>query len=492
MKTRSILTTMLLLVIGLLNVASVQAQTDDDFFIGLEFNQQYDTVLAVPMMTARSYASMPRTASLKTYCPTPKNQGRQGSCVGWSSTYSARTILYARRKGWTNQNTITSNAFSPSYVYNQIKLGSACQQGSYITSAMKVLQQQGAPLLSQFPYSCGQTVSYSDRQKASPYKIKTYHRLSYNASDRNATLKNVKKALSNGNPVVIGMSVYSSFTYAKGVWNGKQDNYRGGHAMTIIGYDDNKYGGAFEVMNSWGNYWGNAGYIWIRYSDMHKNCKEYYEMVGYAAAPAPKPDNNDDNKPKPVTNKFDLNGSFKLVKSDNSTMYATLATNANRDFNIIKKKTETKSTYKLNQSQKSGTEFRIYISNNEPAYVYLLGYGSKSGKVSPIYPFEGYSAYLGYKKSNVAIPNEDYFIGLDNQTGKDYLCVLYSKKALNIKSVAQKLQAESGAFNERVKKVLGSNMVDGKNIEFKRNEISFKAKSSGKSVVPIILEFDHI
>ena len=33
------------------------------------------------------------------------------------------------------------------------------------------------------------------------------------------------------------------------------------HAMTIIGYDDNKYGGAFEVMNSWGEAFGNKGFV---------------------------------------------------------------------------------------------------------------------------------------------------------------------------------------------------------------------------------------
>lgn len=496
MKTRIIFIT--LIFFGL--VLTTQAQPDDEFFTGLEFNEKYDTVLAVPVMTSRSFASMPSKSSLKKYCPTPKNQGSQGSCVGWSSSYSARTILYAKRKGWKDAYTITSNAFSPSYVYNQIKLGSDCSQGSYISSAMNVLTKQGTPKLKDHPYVCNSSISYKDKSNASSYKIKTYHRLSYDMYDKNKTLKNVKKALSNGNPVVIGMSVYSSFSYAKGVWSGVQDNYRGGHAMTIIGYDDSKYGGAFELMNSWGSYWGNSGFIWVRYNDMFKNCREYYEMVGFAAAPPdPKPNDPD---PQPVVEKFDLNGSFKLVKSNGSTMYATLSKNANRDFNIVKKKKEndpddnfqksSTSTYKLNNAQKSGTEFRIYITNNEPAYVYILGYGTKSGKVSPLYPFEGYSAYLGYKKSNVAIPNEDYYIALDNKKGKDYLCVLYSKKPLNIKSIARQVQAKSGDFNNRVKQVLGYKMVDGKNIEFSRYNVKFKAKTKGKTVLPLILEFDHI
>jgi len=44
----------------------------------------------------------------------------------------------------------------------------------------------------------------------------------------------------------------------------------GGHAMHVIGCDDSKQvlgqTGAFEVQNSWGPEWGDAGYCWIPYS----------------------------------------------------------------------------------------------------------------------------------------------------------------------------------------------------------------------------------
>ena len=40
----------------------------------------------------------------------------------------------------------------------------------------------------------------------------------------------------------------------------------GGHAMCVIGYDDRKDGGAFEIMNSWGTDWGQNGYFMMPYS----------------------------------------------------------------------------------------------------------------------------------------------------------------------------------------------------------------------------------
>ena len=46
----------------------------------------------------------------------------------------------------------------------------------------------------------------------------------------------------------------------------------GGHAMTVVGYDDTLNGGSFRIVNSWGYQWGDNGYAWIRYSDFKKFC----------------------------------------------------------------------------------------------------------------------------------------------------------------------------------------------------------------------------
>jgi len=67
--------------------------------------------------------------------------------------------------------------------------------------------------------------------------------------------------------------VYNSFYRLKGtnsVYNSADKtcdpSNACGHAVTIVGYDDDKYGGALKILNSWGTQWGDNGYFWLPYN----------------------------------------------------------------------------------------------------------------------------------------------------------------------------------------------------------------------------------
>ena len=62
---------------------------------------------------------LPESVSLLKFAPDRQNQGQQGSCVAWSSTYAARTIVEAASTGQSGNST----AYSPAFVYNQIGFG---------------------------------------------------------------------------------------------------------------------------------------------------------------------------------------------------------------------------------------------------------------------------------------------------------------------------------------------------------------------------------
>lgn len=64
----------------------------------------------------------------------------------------------------------------------------------------------------------------------------------------------------------------------------------GGHAMCVIGYDDNLEGGAFQIMNSWGPEWGENGLGYVRYNDFMKFAKEAHGL--YPMGSSEKPSSN--------------------------------------------------------------------------------------------------------------------------------------------------------------------------------------------------------
>lgn len=460
-----------------------------EFITGLEFSKEkYENITETAPIITRSVTSVPRKFSIKAYSPTPGNQGRQPSCVGWASAYGARTIANAIKNNWKyNTSKINQNTYSPAFVYNLIKFNGDvnCKRGSYIADAMKLLNTFGVPSLKDFNYDatkCNTRPSKYGYQLAKKNTILTYERLAKWDNPYNLVGK-VKKAIANKNPVVIGMQVSSTFYKARGSWNGIHTSKPGGHAMVVVGYDDDKYGGAFEILNSWGTYWGNKGFIWVRYDDFKKNTKTAYVLIDKSIKP--KVNTNVTNN-----NYNSLAGELTLKLSNGSNMIPTLTNNASRNFNIVK---STKTTYRIDKSYTSGTQFRIYLKSKQRGYVYLIGYGSGDSSVSKLYPFDNFSDYFNYTNSEIALPNEDYFIEFDATPGRDILCVLYSKEKLNIDNIISSVKTKSGDFVSRMKKALQYKMFKGSDITFQSNKISFQTKTTNRNakVVPLFIEMNH-
>jgi hypothetical protein len=458
-----------------------------EFVTGLEFSREkYENVTESAPIITRSVTSVPTKFSLKGYSPTPGSQGLQPSCVGWASAYGARTIANAIKNNWEyNTTKINQNTYSPAFVYNLIKFSTDvnCKRGSYIADAMKLLNTYGVLTMKDFNYNatkCNVKPSDYGYQLAKKNTILTYERLAKWDTPDNLVGK-VKKAIANKNPVVIGMQVSSTFYKAKGSWNGVHTSKPGGHAMVVVGYDDDKYGGAFEILNSWGASWGNNGFIWVRYDDFKKNTKTAYVLIDNSKKVNTNVTNNNDSS---------LAGELTLKLSNGTNMIPTLANNASRNFNIVK---ATKTTYKIDKSYTSGTQFRIYLKSKQRGYVYLVGYGSGDASVSKLYPFDNFSDYFNYTDSEIALPSEDYFIEFDSTPGRDILCVLYSKEKLNIDNIISSVKTASGDFVSRMKKALQYKMYKGSNIKFQSNKISFQTKptNSNAKVVPLFIEMNH-
>ena len=454
--------------------------SQDKFKRGLDFDDE--SYLATPRKAklTRGLDSVPAAASIKQYAPFPGNQGDHGTCTAWASSYCGRTIVEAIKNGWTDRTMITEKAFSPAFLFRMLKpTDGECHGGTTIGSAFATLKNTGTILYSDLSSLCTPAITPTQLEKATQYKIKDFMRLFDMEASSETKINSVKKAIAEKKPVVIGMTCPDSFSYSGEVWNPTEQPApgMGGHAMCVVGYDDSKYGGAFEIQNSWGLNWANQGYVWIRYQDFAKFTRYAHEFIDL---PDPKPEVPD------------LSGQLRFVLADGQEMPANLLVST-RGLTVVPAKTAPGplTLYRMAQAYTSGTQFRMYISNNQPAFVYAIS-SDLSNEVSKIFPYEeGVSAALTDKKNDVALPDEDHFIEFDNKPGKDFLCVLYSRDELNLNDLVQKIGSLQGTFSDRIFKVVGSKMVEPKNISFSKDKLAFEGFSKGKSVVAMMVELEH-
>lgn len=451
----------ILAIVNFVVITNISLAKDTKHGTGLTFDdgKYKKTLLSAPLLRGE-YTDLPTSNSLQKYAPTPKNQGDYGTCVGWSTAYAARTILYSMKKNITTPELATHVAFSPSYVYNQISTDTTCQLGTFLDDALGLMQNEGVASLYDFGYQCNKPVTYIDRELAGNYKIKSFKKL-FDIEDYNK-IDPVRKSLSENKPVVIGMKCcLESFgtAYGKDVWDvlPTETDPDLGHAMAVIGYDDKKYDGSFLIMNSWGAEWGNGGFIWVRYPDFKRFTKYAFELI--------EADNGDK-----------LSGELEFVTINGEKMPVK--------FN--------KGIYEVTKPYNSGTLFRLYVTNNEPAYIYAIG-TDLTAKTFKIFPHkENISPYLGYKNSAFALPDESSYIKMDKTTGTDYFAFLYSKNELDVNNLMQNIESEDGTFQEKIYKVLNNKLIKTEDIDYnKNNKIAFSASSGMKDIVPVIVKMEH-
>ena len=248
------------------------------FAQGMEFDQDLFQQRTEYKLTR---AQLPASYSLMKY--TPMIYPQIGStCVGHSFA-NARTILLAKQLGITSKEDITSLLFSPYFVYYRNKSASEtkCATGLNMENAAMDFKNNGIPLLVdvEYPEYYPFTSVTICNDKGSNYYPPTFDSDKENAKKfapteiyRIESLDQLREALYIGMPVVIGMAVPPSFgKCTSDLWEpvatDNLDN-ASGHAMVIVAYDDAKYGGAVQLMNSWGTDWGNQGYVWVSYDQI--------------------------------------------------------------------------------------------------------------------------------------------------------------------------------------------------------------------------------
>ncbi|HRD58421.1 MAG TPA: C1 family peptidase [Ferruginibacter sp.] len=409
---------------------------------------------------------LPERVSLAAYAPQRMNQGKQGSCVAWSSAYAARTILQSASTR-TNPNQI---AYSPSFLYNYIALEDC--QGSYIQRAMEFMQKNGAVSYQSFPYDendCSRQASNNLAQEAQSGKIHGFTRLTESDGVNGLNIRAIKEHLAKDAPVVIGMMVGGSFMegmMGQKIWHptaqDRQQMGFGGHAMCVIGYDDRLEGGAFEIMNSWGPEWGQNGIGFVRYADFVEFTRE-----AYGIDPLPK-------QGAALTVPFEAQ--VGLVNNDNKQYIALKPAGEN--------------IYRTVSPVKKGTRFKMEINNKSECYIYIFT-PDVNGKSFTLFPYKPiHSAYCGITGYRL-FPRKESIMA-DSIGNKEVMAIVVSKQELNYTDINNAInQSTQSSYAAKINEVFnGKTLTNTVFSAGKNNGVKFSAPATNNGIITSIVEID--
>ena len=197
----------------------------------------------------------PKILDYRSELTSVRDQGDQGTCFAQTA---ACVKEWQERK---NNNFI--GYFSPQFFYNnrfnKYDNDISNDEGMYGRDVMKILKRIGICREELYPYGKIEHKSnipieiYKD---AELNKIKSYARI--------FTINGLKKSLFENGPCLIAFPVYN---YDKEFWIGNGEPSLGGHAVTVVGYNNE----GFIIRNSWGESWGDKGYTTYRYKDWNSH-----------------------------------------------------------------------------------------------------------------------------------------------------------------------------------------------------------------------------
>ena len=215
------------------------------------------------------------------------NQGNCGSCVAFSTVATLETqVNVSSGIPGLNPQFSTQALFTCG--------GGACDFGWQPNLAAEFLKTTGVPDEACSPYTMGATgvdvdcsTTCADRAARS-YKIVDFTTPEQRAHEHRRCQSSSRRTARS----TTTLTVYDDFLfYSSGVYKHTTGGEAGGHAVSIVGYNDTDR--AWIVRNSWGPDWGENGFVRVSYDDISGISNETWQYVlpkadGYVTLYAPK------------------------------------------------------------------------------------------------------------------------------------------------------------------------------------------------------------
>lgn len=385
---------------------------------------------------------LPSLFSVKQFCPPVINQGSSNAGVALATVWYGRTMV----ESIACNNSAKSFQESYNGFFNHRLLADDCTQPISIMDLLLNLKQQGARKFKEFREVCPDSIKLSDLAGTKEHALSGYNRLFQTFDSREIKVNAIRHSLYNGNAVVLGVTHTPSLDIATDVWQvGDQvSRGQGGHALCVVGYDDAKYGGAFEVVNTWGKSWGKEGFTWIRYEDVKQVAVYGFELF--------------DTKSEGCAEK-DISAQIQFMKTTGESMPGTSIS---------------KGFYTLSGSYPNKTEFTIRLNATGKMYAYVV-FADPNNSFFSVFPQE--EQLLGNSFTNhrqeIKLPLGSLPFTLEPPTGVNHFIFIFSGSELNPQDIVQRLNTTTGDLGQRLE-IVNKNSPIPKAISW-QDEMKFTA-----------------
>jgi hypothetical protein len=273
-----------------------------------------DVADLTPVSLTRS--GIPRAIDLSPLMPRPIDQGESGSCVAQAVGYAGRGYYTAieRKMSVANPDDMPSAAFLHAHLVLTSTGGvhpsteTCLETGSNVYEAVKYLKASGLPSSRQVPMTSICTPDLATtRLSRNEYSIRDFQPVFVrDAKERPASdtvVYTIKQQLASGNPVMGAFAMVAATTDIKSgpsvmhrlkkgeLYAGSTGQHfgrrEGGHAVTVVGFDDDR--SAFLFQNSWGTDWADSGFGWMTYEALKADLLHAFVMDAGVEVPRPTP-----------------------------------------------------------------------------------------------------------------------------------------------------------------------------------------------------------
>jgi hypothetical protein len=268
-------------------------------------------------------ATLPPIVDLRAKVNLPVlDQGQSSACT---SHALANAHLFAQFMNPGGTNELPSRL---AIYYGERKLEGTTNQdcGAEIRDGIKFLAANGAVPERYWPFDLANilveppsTVEALEPQ----HKITKYERVG-DLNGNIASVDPIRQALFEGDPVVIGITVFQSFESAEVAQTGivplpqVNEGTIGGHAVLVVGYNDEKQ--TLLVLNSWSAEWGQQGYFELPYAYIAYASDAWTINVVLKAPPVPQPA---EQAPQPVVSTTNKESTMSSIWTDIENIFTT-------------------------------------------------------------------------------------------------------------------------------------------------------------------------